>query len=114
MLKIDVTNRSEWFNRYEEALTSKLDDALTDVANQTLEAAQNLAPVDSGEYRDSLTVTLEDGEATIGSDSDHALIVEYGTAYQHGFNVLGEAANVAKKLLPTLTSEAIKDAGQMS
>lgn len=77
---------------------------LSDVARQGLAKAVASAPVNTGSYRDSLTMTdarVEDGVAVVGfgSSSWHWHFVEFGTSTNPPFRVLGDAVEtVADKV----------------
>lgn len=59
-----------------------------EAASKIAERAQAIAPVDSGEYRDSIHV--EDG--LVVADSEHAVFVEFGTIDTPTFAPLRRAA----------------------
>jgi HK97 gp10 family phage protein len=65
-------------------------------AERVLQEAQKIAPVETGKYRDSLSVTPAhetDGVLTaeVASSSWYWHFVEFGTVYSHGAHVLERA-----------------------
>jgi hypothetical protein len=53
--------------------------------------AKALAPVRSGEYRDSIHTSLEDGRIVVAADVEYAVFVELGTSDTPTFAVLRRA-----------------------
>jgi HK97 gp10 family phage protein len=71
---------------------------LEEAAEVALEMARSLAPVRTGEYRDSLVVErahIENGELVVGfgSTSSHWHFVEFGSAKNSPYAVLRTAAD---------------------
>lgn len=65
-------------------------------AERIAAAARALAPVDTGDYRASITATTQPGDGRVvgivEATSDHALVVEYGGRGTTAHHVLGRAA----------------------
>lgn len=66
-------------------------------AEAGLAEARAVAPVETGEYRDSLHLEETSGGYALTAGTEHALHVEYGTRSQPGHRVLGRAADVIKR-----------------
>lgn len=73
--------RFVWNRGWQERLDTA--DAVAHFANEVEEDAKRLVPVDTGELRDSITVSVEgrgpDAIARISAGAEHALPVELGT-----------------------------------
>ena len=53
---------------------------LEEIGARIVARAQDLAPVDTGALRDSITAEVEAGVLTVGSDLPYAAAQEFGTA----------------------------------
>lgn len=81
---------SDWKSVVMEAIRPQIERK----AQAGLDAARTSAPVDTGEYRDSLHLEETSGGYALTAGTDHALDVEYGNRRQQGHRVLGRAADV--------------------
>ena len=60
--------------------------------------ARELAPVDSGELRDSISVSAEEGGALVRAGASHAAMVEYGTSKMPPRPFMQNAARAAQDI----------------
>ena len=65
---------------------------LTAKAESTVQVAQSIAPVRTGEFRDSIRTDEEGGDIVVVADTDYAVYVELGTSDTPAFAVLRRAA----------------------
>jgi hypothetical protein len=66
-------------------------------AVRVLDYAKGSAPVDTGEYRDSIhMVELPSGGFRIQADAPHAIFVEFGTSKMAAYHTLAVALDAAK------------------
>ncbi len=79
----------------ELAETAEMEAALLSSAEMAAEAAQALAPVLTGAYRDSIHAEAEEGEARLVADVPYAVYVEFGTVDTPAFSPLRRGAEAA-------------------
>ncbi len=66
----------------QEALRAGIPEALKEMAEEVVDAAQGFAPVRTGRLRDSIAViSVTDTEAIIGAGAPYAAFVEFGTMH---------------------------------
>ncbi|MFH9038497.1 HK97-gp10 family putative phage morphogenesis protein [Streptomyces sp. NPDC017966] len=71
-------------------------EAVQDTAERGRDYARSIAPVDTGQYRDSIGIREDGDEAEIVSDADHAPYVEYGTRHMEGQHIFGRTLDHLK------------------
>jgi phage gpG-like protein len=70
---------------------------LHDRAERVVRAAKELAPVESGRYRESIHVEDDtDGAVLVVSDVEYAAVIEYGTRDRPAHHVIGTALDAAR------------------
>ncbi|MEU6181168.1 HK97-gp10 family putative phage morphogenesis protein [Streptomyces coeruleorubidus] len=71
--------------------------AVQDTAERGRDFARSIAPVDTGQYRDSIGVREDGDDAEVFSDADHAPYVEYGTRHMEGQHIFGRTLDALAK-----------------
>ena len=71
-------------------LGTRLQDAVTDTAEDMVSLIQGNAPVDTGNLRDSVMSAVGGFEATVGAGAPYAARIEFGF---HGVDSLGRSYN---------------------
>lgn len=69
--------------------------ALREATEPALREAQRLAPVDTGEYRDSLQIVEDANGVRLMSDDDKASYIEFGTSDTPAFAPLRKGTEAA-------------------
>lgn len=77
----------------EAELEKELD--VSEAAEVAAQIARAIAPVDSGEYRDSIHVESDGEQTRLVAGTDHGIYVEIGTEDTPAFHVLTRAAEAA-------------------
>lgn len=77
------------------------------IAHAIAERAGELAPVDTGEYRDSIAVEVDAGGARVVVASGHAAFVEFGTADTPAFAPVLRAQDAVSRDAPRIAAEAM-------
>ncbi|MGW3154007.1 HK97-gp10 family putative phage morphogenesis protein [Streptomyces sp. NPDC001089] len=70
--------------------------AVRDTAERGREFARQIAPVETGRYRDSIEVREDDDGAEIVSTVDYAEYVEFGTRHAEGQHIFGRTLDSLK------------------
>jgi HK97 gp10 family phage protein len=87
----------------------KVEQEIVEIAGeQAFTRAKNLAPVDTGALRDSITLKVEESEATISSSLEYAAPVEYGTSRQAAQPYMRPAAEEVRKELPKIAKAVLR------
>lgn len=77
--------------------SSGVHDAMSEAAEMALDHAQGIAPVDTGEYRDSFRVEQSSGsdraEARLVNDDEGAGGIEWGKGGSDGHHTLAQTAD---------------------
>jgi HK97 gp10 family phage protein len=74
-VKAEFEENEQWFNEYLKAV----DEALTKAAIFVQNEARSLAPVDSGNLKESIDYEVEESKAIVKTDVEYAIFQEYGT-----------------------------------
>lgn len=77
------------------ATSGDMSEAMEDAGESAAEYARSVAPVVTGEYRDSFRVEQSKGEAHLINDADYAAAVEWGKGSEHAsaHHVLSQTAD---------------------
>lgn len=78
-MKIEITNLGDIIDRLNELSELDIKKGLTESALMVENEAKLNAPVASGTLRNSITHSVDETEATIGTNLEYAPYVEYGT-----------------------------------
>lgn len=81
---------------------------VAEVGEQAHVKARDLVPVDTGALRESITLKVEESEATISSSLEYAAPVEYGTSRQAAQPYMRPAAEEARKQLPKIAKAVLR------
>lgn len=68
-------------NEIPRAIDHAVSETLEDAAEEIFSTTQGIAPVDTGELRDSHSKEIGTNEFTVKASADHASYVEFGTRY---------------------------------
>lgn len=61
-------------------------------ADQMVDEAKSIAPVDTGRFQDSIHAEIDGTEAAVGSDVEYAVYLEFGTSDTPTFATLRRAS----------------------
>ena len=90
MVKVEV-EESDNIDEVLQALEEKTRQSLEEVGQIAVNDARNNTPVRTGNLRNSMTYSIQDGEVIVGSDVDYAVYVEEGTSKQKGQHMVRDA-----------------------
>lgn len=86
-------------------VSSAVDESTTSVA----QTAQNLAPVDTGELRSSITANDGTMSGTVEAGTDHAFYVEFGTSKMPPQPFMGPALDAEEDPFVKAIEQALDD-----
>lgn len=75
-MKIDITYNGSLL----DGVSERIKNGILNGAYLVSETAKSLCPVDTGELRDSISVSSDGNIATVSTNTDYAAFVEFGTS----------------------------------
>lgn len=90
MVKVE-TNMTDNIDEVLEALAEKKQTSLEEVGQIAVNDARNNTPVDTGNLRNSMMYSIDNGAVAVGSNVDYAVYVEEGTRKQKAHHMVRNA-----------------------